>query len=134
MNFEKIFNFGKEKEKNLEEINENEVENKDENKAKKEVSMEQVESVKENIKELEVMALEFENFSQEDVQRKYESSSSFKDSLDNVKYIITALGLGGSYALGMSMSGPDIKQVLVTVAGILTTIVVTTMIENKSRA
>ena len=136
MNMEKMPNFaeGKENENinenNVEEIKENEVENS----AEGEMTKEQFESVKEDIDELEKMAPEFNNYSQEEIQEKYESSSSFRDALDNAKYIVAALGFGGSYAIGMAMSGPDIKQALVTVAGIVGTAVITSMMSKTSKA
>jgi len=123
------FNEGSENENinenNVEEIKENKVENS----AEDEMSKEQLESVKEDIHELENLAPEFEHYTQQDIQKKYESNSSFRNKLDNLKYVVAALGFTGSYALG-AMTG----SYLVTVCGIAATAVATALMTNESRA
>jgi|AntRauTorcE11897_2_1112592.scaffolds.fasta_scaffold26715_3 vacuolar-type H+-ATPase subunit I/STV1 len=136
MNFEKMPNTGEEKENNLEEMNENEVEEKVENElensAEGEMSEEQLEQTKEDIKEIETLATEFDNYSEEQIQEKYKSSSTFREKLDKAKIVLGAIGVAGSYAAAFAFhSGSDMKSAMIAVAGVVGTALAMTIISPE---
>ncbi len=124
-------NPGEEKEKNLEKSNENEVEELNENEiegaVEEEMSKEQLEETKENIKEIESLAAEMEGVDNSQVKEKYESSSSFREQWDNVKEIVTTLGVVGSVGAGVALGSGNMQSILIATAGILTTAVVSAL-------